>query len=126
MIIAFLVLTDIPFEWMEQWVNSVSCGEFHIPHPNPYLTTNFSLLPSNNKLFAVIFYGILYFLQHLFNFLEPQNNPLYPTKILDNNLMEIWYRQDVKFLQPLAYYAFYVISPLLKSDALKYGYFKFF
>ncbi|KAK6618928.1 hypothetical protein RUM44_003309 [Polyplax serrata] len=87
-------IEDIPFEWMEQWVNSVSCGEFHIPHPNPYLTTNFSLLP------------------------KPQNNPLYPTKILDNNLMEIWYRQDVKFLQPLAYYAFYVISPLLKSDAL--------
>ncbi|KAL0273801.1 UNVERIFIED_CONTAM: hypothetical protein PYX00_006388 [Menopon gallinae] len=87
-------VVDIPEDWKSSWRNVEGGKEFHIPDPNPYLTTNFTILE------------------------KPKKNPPFPVKIIDDSILEIWYRQDVKFNRPLAYYSFYVLSPLMKVNAL--------
>lgn len=48
---------DIPAEWMQVWIDCPENSEFHIPEPNPYLTTDFLLLPS--KFYFIFFQKIL-------------------------------------------------------------------
>ncbi|KAJ8928146.1 hypothetical protein NQ314_019326, partial [Rhamnusium bicolor] len=80
--------TDIPQEWIKKWQSVEPFPELDIPSPNPYLTTDFSILP------------------------DVENHPDYPQKVLNSALLEMWYRKDQKFKLPLAYYNFYLISPL--------------
>ncbi|XP_018335112.2 nardilysin [Agrilus planipennis] len=67
--------------------------EFHLPEKNKFLTENFSLLP------------------------KAENHPKYPQKIIQNSVLELWYRRDQKFGLPLAYYYFYLITPLAMDNA---------
>uniref|UniRef100_A0A1Y1M428 Nardilysin n=2 Tax=Photinus pyralis TaxID=7054 RepID=A0A1Y1M428_PHOPY len=85
---------DIPSDWLECWKNAKPLPEFSLPGPNPFVTTDFSILPKQKNLSK------------------------YPEKVLDSPLIELWYRKDDKFELPLAYYYYYLISPLaLKSAA---------
>lgn len=80
--------TEIPSDWIKKWSTAKPKPEFQLPEPNIYLTSDFSILPNDEV------------------------NPEYPRKIIDNNLVELWYRKDQKFGLPLAYYYFYLITPL--------------
>ncbi|KAL3267874.1 hypothetical protein HHI36_007015, partial [Cryptolaemus montrouzieri] len=85
---------DIPLEWIERWKNAQPESDMNLPPPNPFLTTDFTLLP------------------------EEQNNPEYPEKVLETPIMEVWYKKDQKFKLPIACYYLYLISPLVAESAL--------
>ncbi|CAH1155362.1 unnamed protein product [Phaedon cochleariae] len=78
---------DIPEEWLIKWENTEPYPDLAFPPPNPYLTSDFSLLP------------------------ETVDHPDYPVKVTGTPLVEMWYRKDQKFKLPIAYYNFYLISP---------------
>ncbi|CAG9763189.1 unnamed protein product [Ceutorhynchus assimilis] len=83
---------DIPQDWLKQWQNAPLIPELSIPPVNCFITTEFSILP------------------------DVDNNPEFPTKILQSDLVELWYKRDMKFKLPKAHYYFYLITPLsLKS-----------
>nr|CAI5844579.1 unnamed protein product [Callosobruchus analis] len=84
---------EIPADWIEKWKSVEPYPEFNIPSPNPFLTTDFSILEKHD------------------------NHPEYPERLFHNPLFEIWYRQDQKFGLPLAYYYLYLISPLSIKSA---------
>lgn len=79
---------EIPVEWIERWKTIEPLKEFHLPFPNKYLTSDFSL--------ATI----------------PSDISKYPTKVYDDPKSEIWYRQDIKFRLPECFINFHLISPL--------------
>lgn len=87
---------DMPDKWISSWNNPKQHTEFMWPQPNPFITEDFT-----------IFYK------------KGNDVPKYPTKILDNDLCELWFRQDDKFLLPIARYQFYFRSPILKASIRK-------
>nr|CAH7725466.1 unnamed protein product [Callosobruchus chinensis] len=84
---------EVPADWIEKWKSVEPYPEFSIPSPNPFLTTDFSILEKHD------------------------NHPEYPERLFHSPLFEIWYRQDQKFGLPLAYYYLYLISPLSIKSA---------
>ncbi|XP_069674736.1 nardilysin isoform X2 [Periplaneta americana] len=82
---------DIPDDWRKLWLNIKPDPSFTIPEPNIFLTTDFSVLP----------------------FPEQQGEKdLYPVKVHDDELSEVWYRRDSMFKLPQAFLYYYLISPL--------------
>nr|CAH7769484.1 unnamed protein product [Callosobruchus chinensis] len=77
-----------------EWKSVEPYPEFSIPSPNPFLTTDFSILEKHD------------------------NHPEYPERLFHSPLFEIWYRQDQKFGLPLAYYYLYLIKayPAVTAD----------
>ncbi|KAF2885664.1 hypothetical protein ILUMI_20515 [Ignelater luminosus] len=84
---------DIPESWMKKWLSAEPVLEFALPEPNPFLTEDFNLLPNENNI------------------------PEYPQKIMQGSLVELWYRKDQKFGLPMAYYYYYLITPLALESA---------
>ncbi|CAG9829034.1 unnamed protein product [Diabrotica balteata] len=84
---------EIPKDRITQWETVKPYPELNIPPVNPYLSTNFSLLPKSPK------------------------HPDYPQKIMDTPKFEMWYRKDEKFKLPMAYYHFYLINPSTLESA---------
>ncbi|CAH2005923.1 unnamed protein product [Acanthoscelides obtectus] len=84
---------EVPASWISKWESVKPYPEFSIPPPNPFITTDFSILE------------------------KKENQPEYPQQLSDNPLYEIWYRQDQKFELPMAYYYLYLISPLSVKSA---------
>lgn len=83
---------QMPQEWIELWDNAKPFEEFSLPSPNPFVADDFTILEKS---------------------CVPKDQPeKYPTKILDNDLCELWFREDDKFLLPTACYNFYFITPL--------------
>ncbi|KAK4875109.1 hypothetical protein RN001_011531 [Aquatica leii] len=83
---------EIPSDWLDCWTNAKPLPEFALPEPNPYITTDFSILP------------------------KIKNAPEFPQKIMDTAVIELWYRKDNKFALPMGYYYYYIITPYaLKS-----------
>lgn len=89
------VILDVPIEWLEGWQNVKTYPNFHLPEPNRFLTSEFNLLTYKHDL------------------------PQYPEKILNSDLIELWYKMDNKFQMPVAYMNFYFISPLAHETAIK-------
>lgn len=87
---------DMPEKWMALWNNVKPYTDFHLPEPNPFIADDFTLLYDNSTVL-----------------------PKYPVKILENDICELWHRQDDKFLLPHACYYFYFISPIAKSTTKK-------
>lgn len=85
---------DIPAAWVEKWQVAQN-SELQVPSPNPYISKDFSILP------------------------QVEGQPEYPQKIVNNSLLELWYRQDQKFKLPIAYFRFYLISPLIQESPEK-------
>lgn len=88
---------DMPAKWIELWERAEPSQEFALPEPNPFIADDFTIL-----------------------FTEGDVVPKHPLKILDNELCELWYRQDDKFLLPTACYNFYFMTPNAKSSIDKY------
>ncbi|KAK7789977.1 hypothetical protein R5R35_006809 [Gryllus longicercus] len=86
--------TDVPSTWLETWRKAEPDPSFTLPPANIFLTENFDLIKS------------------------PEPVPKYPYKILQDKLMEVWYRPDNKFQLPIAYIYFYFISPLPLASPL--------
>lgn len=92
------LISEIPDEWVQKWKTAKPDPEMNLPPPNPFLTTDFALLP------------------------EEIDIPEYPQKILDTALVELWYKKDQKFKLPTANYHFYLISPLAVESAVRYDF----
>lgn len=87
---------DMPEKWVTLWRNAKPFAEFTLPEPNPFIADDFAIL---HKEGSVV--------------------PKYPTKILDNDLCELWFRCDDKFLLPTAVYNFYFMTPHAVSSIEK-------
>lgn len=87
---------NMPEKWISLWNNVQPFKEFTLPAPNPFIADDFS-----------IFYD--------------KNHPIpkYPTKILENDVCELWFRQDDKFKLPYAHCYFYFTTPLVLSSVDK-------
>lgn len=79
---------DMPEHWIKLWESAQPFSEFALPEPNPFIADDFTILHENASAI-----------------------PKYPTKILDNDLCELWFRADDKFLRPTACYNFYFMTP---------------
>lgn len=93
-----MFLLDIPKEWVEKWSKITIYPDFFLPPANPYLTSDFSILPD-------------------FPYLSK-----YPQKVFKTDMLELWYKQDNKFKFPVAYYNFYFITPIVNESAVRYKY----
>lgn len=87
---------DLPDKWIALWKNAKPHPEFALPEPNPFIADDFDIL-----------------------YKEGQVIPKYPVKIVDNDLCELWFRQDDKFLLPTACYSFYFMTPLAIASTEK-------
>lgn len=87
---------DMPAKWITLWENAIPNSEFSLPDPNPFIADDFT-----------IYYNHEYPI------------PKCPNKILDNDLCELWFRQDDTFLLPDARYIFYFRTSILKQSIKK-------
>ncbi|CAG9829033.1 unnamed protein product [Diabrotica balteata] len=79
---------EISEELLSKWESVVPYTELSLAPPNPFLTSNFDLLPCTS------------------------NHPDYPQKLIDTTKCELWYRQDQKFKLPTAHFNIYLLNPL--------------
>lgn len=84
---------DMPTKWISLWENAKPYPEFILPEPNPFIADDFTIL-----------------------YKDGTNIPKHPAKILENDLCELWFRQDDKFLLPTACYSFYFMTPHARSS----------
>ena len=87
---------DMPTKWIELWENVQRLPEFTLPEPNLFIADDFTIF-----------------------FEAGTTVSKYPTKILDNDLCELWFRSDDKFLLPIAVYKFHFISPHFNASIKK-------
>lgn len=83
--------SEIPSDWVNSWRTIAPFSEFHLPQPNIFITDDFSLIAVPSEV-------------------------IYPQKIHDNALSEIWYKPDTKFRLPECYMHFNLISPTTVSS----------
>lgn len=86
---------EIPNEWLEGWKNVKKYCNFSLPESNKFLTTNFNLINAEKEI------------------------PQFPEKIMDSDLVELWYKADKKFKQPIAYMNYYLLSPIAQESAIR-------
>lgn len=91
-----LIGVEIPANWIELWSQAKPKECFSLPEKNKFLTTNFDILDLSNTVV-----------------------PTYPEKIVDSNVVELWYKPDNKFKLPNAFMYYYFISPMAQESALK-------
>lgn len=80
---------DIPTEWLAKWKEPKIFDDFTLPESNVFIPNDLTIL-----------YDV-----------ETMKVPSkYPQKIMENEICELWHRQDDKFLLPTACYYFYFTS----------------
>ncbi|BES93426.1 nardilysin [Nesidiocoris tenuis] len=84
----------IPEKWTNNWENVEVFPEFHLPEKNRYIPTDFAIID-----------------------LHDAKIPKYPRKIRNNELVEIWYREDDIFKLPIASVDLLIITPYLIESA---------
>lgn len=84
---------DFPTEWYDMWKNAKTYSEFAIPPSNQFIATDFTILCDASSVI-----------------------PKYPEKIIDNQLCELWFKQDNRFLFPIAHYYIYFKSPVVRQN----------
>lgn len=90
---------DVPQKWIDLWETAKPFPEFHLPEPNRFITTDFEILHKKGNTTEALVDA--------------------PEKIFSNDICELWYRADDKFLLPNAYMYFYFISPMPLKSPLK-------
>lgn len=78
---------SIPKEWITHWKTIKPYPEFHLPRPNKFVPTDFSLIDL------------------------PEDVPPYPQKIREDDKCQIWYRPDPKFQLPDGIIYLYLLTP---------------
>lgn len=84
---------DIPSEWRTSWESASDSNHFHLPEVNRFIATNFTILPA------------------------PETKEEFPVNVIKDDLIEVWYKQDVTFKLPHAYCCLHLISPLSHMTA---------
>lgn len=89
---------DIPDAWTDAWKNPKILDDFKLPEPNIYIPKDLSIV------------------------YNPQTTAVtpHPEKIMENNVCELWFRQDDRFLLPVSYYYFYFLSPMASGSIEKW------
>lgn len=87
---------DTPAEWSDSWKNPKILNEFKLPEPNIFIPKDLSIVYKPDMTVSP-----------------------HPEIILDNDVCELWFRQDDRFLLPISYYYFYFISPMSRSSIEK-------
>ncbi|XP_053669119.1 nardilysin-like [Anopheles marshallii] len=82
---------DVPEEWLQLWETAKPIPEIQLQDKNQYISTDFRILADEDGSIEVA---------------------AYPEKIVENEMCELWFRQDTKFRLPSALMYFYIISPL--------------
>lgn len=82
---------EIPSDWVKNWTKGSICDEFHLPGENPFIPTNFEILKSPDK---------------------PET---YPTRLIKDNGVELWFKQDTSFKLPHAFCCLHLVSPVSKQ-----------
>lgn len=82
----------MPGKWISLWNNPKMFSEINLPSPNPYIANDFTILYNGS-----------------------QSVPEYPTKVYENDVSELWFRQDDKFLVPTARCHFHLKSTTMSS-----------
>lgn len=88
-------IEEIPTKWVEQWKTIIPFKEFYIPDPNPFLTTDFSLVSLPEKI------------------------PTYPEKIFTNRLVNVWYKPDDIFRGLESYFCLSLKTYLMNTSPYK-------
>lgn len=88
---------DIPNEWSQTWKEPKIFDEFKLPESNKFIPNDLT-----------IFFNA-----------ETMKLPKYPQKIMDDEMCELWYRLDDKFLLPTACYYFYFTTPVSRGKIEK-------
>lgn len=88
---------DVPTDWSEAWTGPKTMHEFKLPEPNVYIPKDLTILYNPDTMSV----------------------PAHPEKIMENDICELWYRQDNRFFLPVAYYNFYFISPMAMGNIEK-------
>lgn len=86
---------QIPSDWVKNWTNGSTSNEFHLPGANPFIPTNFDILKN------------------------PDKPEIYPTRLLKENGVELWFKQDTSFKLPHAFCSVHLASPLSKKSPEK-------
>lgn len=88
---------SIPFpeKWRDLWREARPNAEFAFPPPNRFISTDFTILYDKEKDIV----------------------PALPENLLQTETAELWFRQDDRFLLPVAYYNFYFMSPVARGSA---------
>lgn len=89
---------DIPADWSEAWKNPKIMDEFKLPDPNIYIPRDLSIVYQPDKMTT--------------------SSP-HPEKIMENNVCELWFRQDDRFFLPISYYYFYFLTPMARGSVEK-------
>lgn len=86
---------EIPTEWIKEWQDESLQSQygFHLPEPNPFIPSDFAILP------------------------VPDISEEFPKNILKDDIIEVWYKQDVIFKLPNAFCCFHLISPMSYKTA---------
>uniref|UniRef100_A0A182J3K6 Insulin-degrading enzyme n=1 Tax=Anopheles atroparvus TaxID=41427 RepID=A0A182J3K6_ANOAO len=79
---------------LEYWASSDMNENLQLPEPNPFIPTDFDLLPVDSDV---------------------EN---FPTVIYDTPMIRLWFKQDVEFLKPKTMMNFDFNSPIVYSDPL--------
>ncbi|KAJ6636738.1 Nardilysin [Pseudolycoriella hygida] len=85
---------DIPEDWLEKLQNPTIPDDFHLPRSNVYIPKDLTVLYNP----------------------ETMKVGKYPDKIMENEICELWYRLDDKFLLPTACYNFYFKSTMCRES----------
>lgn len=83
---------DCPPAWFEMWKNAKPYTEFKLPQANPFIARDFTILYDQSSMV-----------------------PKYPEKIMENELFELWFKPDNRFLFPMAHYHFYFMSSIVRQ-----------
>lgn len=86
----FCAILDFPQSYIDLWNNRKLKDEFSMPPPNDFICSNFDIISMD---------------------MDPQSLPLYPSKVLDNDIVECFYKLDGQFKLPHAFIHLYLISP---------------
>lgn len=89
---------DVPDDWKNAWNVAKPYPEFVLPAVNPFIADDFTIL---------------------FKQCEQEPLPKLPVKLMDNEVCELWHRQDDRFGLPVARYYFYFMSPCAMGTAEK-------
>lgn len=79
---------------LEYWSSADLNSNLQLPEPNPFIPTNFDLLPIDSDV------------------------DTFPTVIYDTPMIRLWFKQDVEFLKPKTMMNFDFNSPMVYSDPL--------
>lgn len=87
---------DKPNDWEEVRKNPREFSELFMVEPNIYISKDFAIL-SNNSVVEPI--------------------PLYPERLIDTDICEMWFRQDSEFQLPHVCINIYFMSPIVLENA---------